>query len=53
MDNEPVAFRPNHSPDMQDPLQAGMEPMASALAGRFPTTGPPGKSCLLLVIGSH
>jgi len=53
VDNEPVAYGPNHSPDTQDPLQTGMEPVASALAGRFPTTGPPGKPCLLLEIGSH
>ena len=29
--------------DMWDPPRPGLEPVSSALAGGFPTTGPPGK----------
>ena len=32
---------------MWDPPRPGLEPVSPALAGRFPTTAPPGKPCVL------
>ena len=35
---------------MRDPPRPGLEPVCPALAGRFPTTAPPGKPRLLHLI---
>ena len=34
---------------MWDPPRPGPEPVSPALAGRLPTTAPPGKPCILIV----